>query len=707
MGKLLVVLLLAAPALAGPAEDFAKGLEQLQKFGRAGRWKVVTRKLPELLQKHEGAAYARAQRSALVDLAKRGAFRAAHPPPDPKKVVEGTLHSWNPKTRAVKVHYTREQMGGWVKAGKVLFHPAVFTGPHTITLDGRYPRNDSPHALVCVEGRRSYYVIFGLNTKRYQLPARILLKQKGETVLRAEAPTSLCTDKSNFPVRIVVKNKAVVTTRGNRKMVSLRKDSAHWGRFGFFDDPWIKEVTLQGQVEPSWMQGLLDKAETKLRQEFEKNFDAEKHLPAWLFETPETDIELAEPDRRPWPGDPGAEDLTLADEAMRHLNEGEIEDGYALVSRAEADEALLQYLRALFLDRMADHAAALECVHKVIGRDPEFVPARELEAKLLAHLRRRDEAAKVYDALLEKYPGGADLHSNAAVLFLRMSRPADARRVLQRARAHDLSSRQLDWVQKLVAKATNGPAWPRAYEFESRHYHVVSDIDKKTCMAAAKYLEEAYVLYTVRLERVKDAERRRFKVYLFSGKDGYYKYTKDLLGRAPVGSAGLYHTLVKQFLIWNLPEREQMMQTVRHEGFHQYLDRIMEDPPAWFNEGMAEYYEIAKVHRGKWRLGEPHKYHLDVLRPKDEKGKGIMPLKEFLYRDHQTFMKTAAHHYAQSWAFIQFLRHSSRENKELFERFWKAFKEIPSRKPALDHALEGVDLRFLEIDFQAHVAKLQ
>lgn len=706
MGKLLVVLLLAAPALAGPADEFTQGLEQLQEFGRAGRWKVVARKLPELLEKHQGAAYVRARRAALVDLVRRGAFRAAHPPPDPKKVVQGTLHSWNPKTRAIKIHYTLQQMGNWIKSGKLRLHPAVFTGPHTITLDGRYPPGKSPQALVCVESPRAIYVIFGLNTKRYQIPAQILLTEKGKTVRRAELPTSLCTDKSNFPVRIVVKRKAVVSTRGNRKMASLRKDGDHWGRFGFFADSAIREVTLQGQIEPSWMQGLRDKAETKLRQEFEQGFDAEKHLPAWLFETPEADTDLAEPDRRPWPGDPGAEDITLANEAVQHLNEGEVEDGYALVSRAEGDEAVVQYLKALFLDRMADHAAALECVGKVTRRDPEFVPARELEARLLAHLRRRDEAAKVYDALLEKYPGGADLHGRAAVLFLKMSRPADARRVLQRAQAHGLSSRELDGVQKLVAKATNGPAWPRAYDFESRHYHVVSDIDKKTCMAAAKYLEEAYVLYTVRLERVKDAERRRFKVYLFSGKDGYYKYTKDLFGRAPVGSAGLYHTLLKQFLIWNLPEREQMMQTVRHEGFHQYLDRIMEDPPAWFNEGLAEYYEIAKVQRGKWRLGEPHKYHLDVLRP-EKKGKGIMPLREFLYRDHPTFMKTATHHYAQAWAFIQFLRHSTREHKELFERFWNAFKTIPSSKPALDHALEGVDLKSLEADFRAHVARLQ
>jgi tetratricopeptide (TPR) repeat protein len=702
VGKLLVTLLLAVPALAGAAEDFARDLKQLQKFGREGRWKVVTRKLPELLEKHEGQVYVRGERTALVDLAKRAAFRAAHPPPDPKRVVQGTLLAWNPKTRKMKVRYDRNQMGAWIRSGPFLIHPAFFNGPHAVTLDGkRYPRDKSPHAIVCADRRRDYYVIFGLNTKRSQWPARIFHREGDKTVLAARG-TSLCTTKTNFPVRIIVKKASVVSTRGNRKILSLRKGPDHWGRFGFLDDKYVDQVTLEGYVEPSWMQGLLDQAETKLRQEFEKRFDPKKHLPAWLFETKGPGKKLAKPDARPWPGAPDIDDVGLAVQAMRHLQAGEIDDGYALVLSAEGDESIREYLKALFLDRLADHAQALKCARKVIQRNPKFVPAHELEAKLLAHLRRHDEAAGVYQALLNQYPGGADLHGRAAIQLLKMTRPEEARRVLRKAQANGLASPHLNYVQALVAKATTGPAWPRSYEFKSRHYHIVTDIDKKTCMAAAKYLEEAYLLYTWRLERVKDAERRRFKVYLFSGQEGYLKYTKELFGRAPKGSAGVYTPLLKQFLIWNLPEREHMMQTVRHEGFHQYLDRIMEDPPAWFNEGLAEYYEIAKVARGKWRLGDPNPDHIEILAKKK-----VMPLKEFLYRDHATFMKTALHHYAQSWAFIRFLRHSTRENKELFERFWEAFKTIPSRKPALDHALEGVNLIRLENDFEAHVSKLE
>ncbi|MHC4819543.1 MAG: DUF1570 domain-containing protein, partial [Planctomycetota bacterium] len=651
-------------------------------------------------EQHKEAGYVRRHRAAIVDLAKRAAFRAKCPPLDPKSVVKGTLLSWNARARKIKIRYDRKQMENWGTSGRIRAHPAVFTGPHTITLDGKYPNSDSPQAIVCFDGKRDFFVTFGLNGKHSQEQAEIAYREGGKTVQAARLPASLCTDTSNFPVRIIVKNKAVVATRGNRKMLSLRKKPGHWGRFAFIDDKSIERVTLEGRIEPAWMQGLLDKAETERRREFEAAFDPEEHLPEWLFEMPDVATELAEPDLRDWPGKLEGKETDLIGRVEQLRAEGRFDEGVAMAARSDADEAIVQFLKAICLYEMSDHLGALACARRVAQLDPAFVPVRELEARLLAHLGKGAEAADVYRNLLKKYPGGAELYGNAAMLLLSIDCAKEAREILGQAQVNDLSSPTLDHVDALLAKAENGPSWPRAYEYKSRHYHVVTDIDKKTCRAAAKNLEQAYVLYTVRLDRVKDAEQRRFKVYLFSGREGYLKYTADILGKPSETSAGLYYPLLKQFLIWNLPEREEMMRTVRHEGFHQYLDRLMPNPPAWFNEGLAEYYEIARVHRGQWRVGDANAYHLKTL-----SDKGIMPLKEFLYRDHASFMKKAQEHYAQSWAFIRFLRHSTRENGQLFERFWEALKTNPSRKAALDEALDGIDLDALETAFRDHLGQ--
>jgi hypothetical protein len=42
-----------------------------------------------------------------------------------------------------------------------------------------------------------------------------------------------------------------------------------------------------------------------------------------------------------------------------------------------------------------------------------------------------------------------------------------------------------------------------------------------------------------------------------------------------------------------------MLRTVRHEGFHQYLDRMLPETPVWLNEGTAEYFETAVLAGGR------------------------------------------------------------------------------------------------------------
>jgi len=246
---------------------------------------------------------------------------------------------------------------------------------------------------------------------------------------------------------------------------------------------------------------------------------------------------------------------------------------------------------------------------------------------------------------------------------------------------------------------SHGPAWPRRHDYESAHYLVLSDMDPKVCFDASQILEQAYAVFSARLERA-PATSERFKVFLFSGRAGYQDHVLDLLGQMVPHSAGLYVGSLRQLFIWNLPEREEMLQTVRHEGFHQYLHRIMDDPPLWFNEGLAEYFEEAKVVQGKWTTGAPRPDHLKRL--------GLpQPLREFLFLDDRAFMGNATANYAQAWAFIHFLLHTSRENRQLFDRFWDSFKRIPNHAEAIRAALLDRTPDSLDAAFRAHVDALR
>src|SRR5688572_16035759 len=155
-----------------------------------------------------------------------------------------------------------------------------------------------------------------------------------------------------------------------------------------------------------------------------------------------------------------------------------------------------------------------------------------------------------------------------------------------------------------------------------------------------------------------DKTQPRFRVFLFSGESGYQDYVKAIVGEAAPHTAGLYSPVLKQLLIWNVPRREDMVRTIRHEGFHQFLDRIMENPPTWLNEGMAEFWETAKHEQGKLVGGQTRREHVATL----VRGRSALPkLKDFVYGSAGDFYEFAQLRYAQGWALVHFLRKGPRE----------------------------------------------
>ena len=197
---------------------------------------------------------------------------------------------------------------------------------------------------------------------------------------------------------------------------------------------------------------------------------------------------------------------------------------------------------------------------------------------------------------------------------------------------------------------------------QTQNYVVRSDIDQATCFEAANLLEKFYAKFNVHLRRVPGLEKKSFRVYLFSGQKGYLAYGRDLFGRDKTNTAGLYSPVVKQLLIWNLPDAEQMMRTVRHEGFHQYFDRLVGASPTWLNEGLAEYYEGSKLVKGAWSDGEINGGHMETLAKTE-----LIPLKDFLKIQPGAFYdpRIVEMCYAEAWAFVHYLRTAGGSRKTI------------------------------------------
>jgi hypothetical protein len=221
---------------------------------------------------------------------------------------------------------------------------------------------------------------------------------------------------------------------------------------------------------------------------------------------------------------------------------------------------------------------------------------------------------------------------------------------------------------------------------------------------AATLLEKFYRKYNARLQRIAGAAKKRmFRVFLFSGAEGYNAYMEDLIGGRVPHTNGLYSGTTKQLLIWNLPDTENMLRTIRHEGFHQYLDQVVADAPMWMNEGMAEYFEGSKLVKGSWSDGEMNEDRIETLRDEE-----LTPLKQFLWMPQGAFMDEdrVSMNYAQAWVFVHFLMHGGGDNKKRFEKLFDALVAGESSNDAVDKAFGDADLKQLDGEFSAYVQGL-
>jgi tetratricopeptide (TPR) repeat protein len=708
---LAMVATVAAQAKEPPGpEGFDKGIRSVQTFIDRAKWKSAQDALLGALEAHRERDYVRGRRVEIEGLMEKIVFHLKNEAPDPKKLISGELVAYNLSTGRLKVRYTPDTMDDWSRSPERI-HPAAFAGPYSMEIKGRsYPAAGNGLILLAgLDEDEGYAVVFGraqVNEGNLAtwVPARLRYVKGSDSADLDSKETSPSRPGKPFTVRVEVDASRVCGAYNGRALLTGKKRKGLWGRVGIdLGGTGFDEIVIEGQAEPAWLQGLIDAQVQKQQAAFKEKWRPQEILPAWLYATPVTRPASVRAGHRAWPEDSAKADRRRLDEITAHYQGGRFDKGLRVIGMAGSEElpvATREFLLGQFHCALGDFDKALVHARKVAELDPQFARARALEAEVLHGLGRGNEAVKVWQSLVEEYPGEPGFHVAGARLLLDLGRCEEAKEAVERAVAQGLSSEELEAVNRLVVKAVQGPPFRQRFEVRTVNYSVVSDIDKKTCESAAAILEESYLAYRTYLEPVKDIERRKFVVYLFSGEDGYKAYCSDLWGGAPGMTAGLYSPSLKQLLIWNLASREDMMRTVRHEGFHQYLDRLMDEPPLWFNEGLAEYYETSVMVNGSWKLGEPRADHLAVLQ------KNLMPLRDFLYRSARDFQRDPIAHYAQSWAFIHFLRHSTPDRKKLFEAFWKAFRTTPSNRAAMDLVLLSIDLGSLERDFQAHVKGL-
>lgn len=705
----------AQPAPESRAPDFAREYDRMRSLMSAGRWKQARERILGLLTDHEGASYVRTRRHEIVADLQRCAFRERTVAPDPKTLVSGELLAWDPSGGRLRIRYRKDQWDDFERAPDILAHPVTFAGPYSLEIRGSsYPgvaraEKRPPAIIVCADDDAAFIVVPGIAQQsegaldRWLPPAIVHRQGKVEKKV-AVKEMSPCRAGDPFVLKVTVSDTTITAFYGGRTIISARKTRGAWGRFAVSGMP-CDEILIDGRVEPAWLQGKIDEKLQEDLAAFESRFDPAKELPAWLFDEAPRASRTAGAGVPELPGNPTLRHIVRLRPALEHLQKGADAEGLAAVTAltdADAPPATRLYLASRFnlaLDRL--EVAWNDC-ERALALDSGSSLLLLLAATLQDRLGRVEPALDAYRAVLSKIPGSTEAVEAAVLLLIGRGGIVEARQILERGAAAGLPAAVSDRLAGVLVKADRGPDWGRTHEYKSRHYWIRSDIDSRVCEEAAMVLEDAYTSYSVHLKRPADGEGQRpFRVYLFSGESGYRSYAKNILGRAPAHTAGLYTPVLRQLLIWNLPTRDAMMRTVRHEGFHQYLHLLIAEPPTWFNEGLAEYFEGTEHRDGTWRVGVLLTDHLEAI-------KNLEPprLREFLRQDARSFYAAAETNYAFAWAFVHFMLETTPERRKHLLRFFDRLVTHQDPVVILDRVFDEPTCAELDAGFRIWLASV-
>ena len=166
------------------------------------------------------------------------------------------------------------------------------------------------------------------------------------------------------------------------------------------------------------------------------------------------------------------------------------------------------------------------------------------------------------------------------------------------------------------------------------------------------------------------------EVYLFQTARSYQTYLKahqpDLPDRRALFVESDSHLRV--YATWG----DRAAEDLRHEVSHGYLHSMLPELPLWIDEGLAENFEVGADERG---LNQPHVDHL------------LTALRRGAWRPDLTRLAATRvvdemqqTEYAESWAWIHWLLHSTPQNREMIQGYLAAVRERRNAAP-LDEVL--------------------
>ena len=232
----------------------------------------------------------------------------------------------------------------------------------------------------------------------------------------------------------------------------------------------------------------------------------------------------------------------------------------------------------------------------------------------------------------------------------------------------------------------------------SKNFTLVGNASEKEIRQVATRLEQFRDAFTRLLRGARFETPVPTTVVVFKSKSSYKPFNDgNSAGYFQKGEDVNYITLTTE------AGGENPFSIIYHEYVHLLVDNNMGNVPAWFNEGLAEYYRTFDIEEDrKVHLGELIPYHLQTLR--EDK---FLPLRTLFAVDHYSpYYNEGSKRgtfYAESWALVHYLILGN-EGKRLPQL--GRFLSLIDANVALDSAFKQafqMEVEALEKEFKKYV----
>ncbi|MHC5056454.1 MAG: DUF1570 domain-containing protein [Planctomycetota bacterium] len=317
--------------------------------------------------------------------------------------------------------------------------------------------------------------------------------------------------------------------------------------------------------------------------------------------------------------------------------------------------------------------------------------------RLKAHFRGRDLM------LIASRAGRRMPLEEAEKLVSRMKAAADPMAEVDRA------LEQLRLTPKHAAEIVkkNVEAFEKEFKVkahESIYYHVLTNLGPAWEQKIANYMDGIFQEYQKRLvfgEKI----TQKFVVKVYATQAEYVAH-----GAMPQ-SAAYYNPSKRELVGYKQQTDDRLFQSLYHEGMHQFLMFYVPNPPMWFNEGLAKYFQTARPMRGI-RSAKAPRYNVSRKDPGmvryakyHKRGGKFSPLSHLIKMERPEFYgPNIGINYAQAWAFTHFLLESgSPQLKKWWIDYFYALRDGATQAEANEKVFGKVNMQMLERMFDKYV----